>query len=72
MSIERKGRLIGYLALVEYYEKGQWEYTGRIAATLKVDGNHLPQLYAQACRWSNYLMDGHDVKMSGEVDIQNE
>ena len=58
--IQRKGRLIGYLALVEYYERGQWEYIDRITAALKVNAEHLLQIYTQACRWSNDLMDGHD------------
>ena len=58
--IQRKGRLIGFLALVEFYEKGHWDYIERIASTLKVDMERLPQLYAQACRWSNELLDGHD------------
>jgi c-di-GMP-related signal transduction protein len=58
--IQRQGVLIGYLTLVEIYESGQWEYVDRIASALKADEDRLPKLYAQACRWSNDLMNGDD------------
>jgi c-di-GMP-related signal transduction protein len=51
--IERKGRLIGYLLLAETYEKGQWDQMAKISQVMKIPEEKLPQLYMQACRWSN-------------------
>lgn len=49
----RKGELIGYLALMEYYEKGQWGLMSRVAGALKISEAKLPDLYQQACQWAN-------------------
>ena len=55
--VERKGELIGYLVLAETYEKGQWEHVGKVADLLKIPQAKLPELYLQACQWSNTLME---------------
>jgi c-di-GMP-related signal transduction protein len=55
--IERKGELTGFLLLAETYEKGQWEYMAKIAEVINVSQEKLPQLYRQACAWSNTLLD---------------
>ncbi len=47
------GALIGYLALVEYYEKGQWGLFDRLATALKIPKNEIPALYRQACQWAD-------------------
>ncbi len=52
---ERKGDLIGYLALIEYYEKAQWYLVCNLSAALKIDAELLPQLYWQACLYANIL-----------------
>ncbi len=51
--VERKGKLIGYLLLVETYEKGQWSHVTKVANVIKVPEDRLPDLYMQACQWSN-------------------
>ena len=51
--IERKGRLIGYLLLAETYEKGQWDQMAKVAQVMRIPEEKLPQLYMQACKWSN-------------------
>jgi c-di-GMP-related signal transduction protein len=51
--IERKGRLMGYLLLAETYEKGQWAPMGKVAQVMKIPQEKLPDLYLQACKWSN-------------------
>ena len=55
--IHRKGRLIGYLLLVETYEKGQWEQMAKITQVMKIPEEKLPELYLEACRWSNTFMN---------------
>jgi EAL and modified HD-GYP domain-containing signal transduction protein len=55
--VHRKGNLIGYLLLVETYEKGQWEFMTRVCQVLDIPEANLPELYAQACRWSNMLTE---------------
>jgi EAL and modified HD-GYP domain-containing signal transduction protein len=51
--IERKGRLAGYLFLVETYEKGQWPRTAKICSVMDLEETKLPELYALACQWGN-------------------
>jgi c-di-GMP-related signal transduction protein len=51
--VHRTGVLIGYLALVEYYERGQWALFDRLAAALKIPKNAVPTLYCQACKWAD-------------------
>ena len=54
----RRGKLIGYLLLVETYEKGQWQQMSKTAQVMKIPENKLPELYREACRWSNaYIED---------------
>jgi EAL and modified HD-GYP domain-containing signal transduction protein len=53
--VHRKGRLIGYLVLVETYEKGQWGFMSKVCQALKVPEEKLPAIYLQACRWSQAL-----------------
>ncbi len=56
--IERKGRLIGYLLLTETYEKGQWSQMAKVAQVMHIAEEKLPELYLEACRWSNTFTDG--------------
>lgn len=51
--VHRQGGLIGYLALVEYYEKGQWMRFDRVTAALKIPKDKVPELYRQACDWAD-------------------
>ncbi len=51
--VNRSGDLIGYLALIECYEKGQWPYVERLASALQVSEDRLPEIYLQACQWAN-------------------
>ncbi len=51
--VHGNGELIGYLQLVESYEKGQWDRVADIALTLEIDQRHLPERYLAACQWSN-------------------
>jgi EAL and modified HD-GYP domain-containing signal transduction protein len=51
--VQRKGPLAGYLFLTETYEKAQWEQTHKICQVLNVAEEKLPDLYRQACEWSN-------------------
>jgi c-di-GMP-related signal transduction protein len=55
--IERKGRLIGYLLLVETYEKGQWGHMAKTAQVIKIPEKKLPELYLEACKWSNTFIN---------------
>ncbi len=50
---DRRGELIGYLALVENYEKGLWALVGRLAEALKIPSDHLEEAYRKACAWAN-------------------
>jgi c-di-GMP-related signal transduction protein len=54
--IERKGRLMGYLLLVETYEKGQWEQMAKVTQVMNIPEEKLPELYVEACKWSNTFM----------------
>ena len=51
--VHRKGKLIGYLALIEYYEKGLWGLMARVASALSISQETFPVLYQQACRWAD-------------------
>lgn len=51
--LETRGRLAGYLELVRCYETGRWSYVTRLARALKLDSRCLPDLYLQACQWSD-------------------
>lgn len=51
--VHGNGELIGYLRLVESYEKGQWDQVVDIAQALEIDQQHLPERYLAACQWSN-------------------
>jgi EAL and modified HD-GYP domain-containing signal transduction protein len=51
--VHGNGELIGYLRLVESYEKGQWDQVADIAQALEIDQQHLPERYLAACQWSN-------------------
>lgn len=48
-----KGRLAGYIALIRFYEAGQWYQMTRLADALKLDIEALPALYMEACEWSD-------------------
>ena len=56
--VDRKGRLAGYLLLVETYEKGLWDHMAKVAQVMKIQEEKLPELYLEACRWSNTFMNG--------------
>jgi EAL and modified HD-GYP domain-containing signal transduction protein len=56
--VQRKGDLMGYLGLVEFYEKGQWPLVSRVAAALKIPEGKLPDIYAKACQWANTFPGG--------------
>lgn len=56
--IDRQGRLIGYLLLVETYEKGQWNQMTKVTQVMKIPEEKLPELFLEACRWSNTFMNG--------------
>ncbi|MFZ1982847.1 MAG: HDOD domain-containing protein [Desulfatitalea sp.] len=51
--VDRKGDLMGYLGLMEFYEKGQWPLVTRVAAALDIAESKLPDFYRQACKWAN-------------------
>jgi EAL and modified HD-GYP domain-containing signal transduction protein len=51
--IKGNGELIGYLRLVECYEKGQWDQVAGITRALNIDQQKLPERYLAACKWSN-------------------
>ena len=51
--VRRRGELIDYLILVESYEKGQWEDVAKAARKLSLSEEKLPEIYMQACEWSN-------------------
>ncbi len=53
--VQRKGRLSGYLFLVETYEKAQWVQMQKICSVMKIPEEKLPALYREACEWSNIL-----------------
>lgn len=55
--VQRRGDLIGYLLLAETYEKGQWEPMAKVCKVLRVSEAKLPEIYQQACRWSNTLLE---------------
>ena len=56
--IDRKGRMVGYLLLAETYEKGQWDQMTKISQVMRIQEEKLPDLYLEACRWSNMFMNG--------------
>lgn len=51
--VDRKGPLLGYLGLIEYYEKGRWGLMSRVCSALKLPESKLPKLYQEACLWAN-------------------
>jgi EAL and modified HD-GYP domain-containing signal transduction protein len=48
--------LIGYLLLVETYEKGQWEQMRKVTQVMNIPEENLPDIYLEACKWSNTFM----------------
>lgn len=55
--VRRKGPLVGYLALAECYEKGQWPLVVRLAHALKIEQSLLPSIYSQSIEWANTLSE---------------
>jgi c-di-GMP-related signal transduction protein len=51
--VHRKGDLMGYLGLMEFYEKGQWPLVNRVASALNIAESNLPEFYRQSCQWAN-------------------
>jgi c-di-GMP-related signal transduction protein len=51
--LTRQGKLMGYLLLAETYEKGQWQHMAKTAQVINISEEKLPELYLEACRWSN-------------------
>jgi c-di-GMP-related signal transduction protein len=55
--VQRKGKLSGYLFLTETYEKARWDQMQKICRVMKVPEEKLPDLYREACEWSNTFAD---------------
>jgi c-di-GMP-related signal transduction protein len=55
--ISFKGPLSPYLALICSYERGEWQQVSKLASALSLDEKGLPELYRQACEWSNSLIE---------------
>lgn len=55
--VARQGKLMGYLLIAETYEKGLWHHMSKTAQVMKIPENKLPDLYGQACAWSNTFVD---------------
>lgn len=51
--IDRQGPLVGYLFLIETYERGHWDQMAKICKVMKLAEEKLPEIYLQACEWSN-------------------
>ena len=52
---QEAGRLADVLALVEAYEKGDWEGFDRLTAAIGIDPETLPRCYLDAIEWArNY------------------
>lgn len=49
------GELAGILAFSVKFEEGDWDYVKKALADLSVPEAKLPELYAEACEWSNQL-----------------
>lgn len=49
----RRGKLVAYLGLIEFYEKGHWQPVSQLADALRIRQEKLPQLYSQACQWAD-------------------
>jgi EAL and modified HD-GYP domain-containing signal transduction protein len=54
---QRKGSLTAYLVLAETYEKGDWNHVQQLTVLMDLPQSQLPELYHQACQWSNTLLD---------------
>lgn len=55
--IERKGALAYCLAIIQFYEKANWEKVSTLSARLGIDENAIPTLYLDALNWANALSD---------------
>ncbi len=51
--VDTRGRLAGYIELVRSYEAGQWRRVASLAGALGIDDKRVPDLYLQACQWSD-------------------
>ncbi|MBT8338446.1 MAG: HDOD domain-containing protein [Desulfatitalea sp.] len=51
--VNRKGELLGYLGLMEFYEKGLWPLVHRVTKALQLPMAKLPAIYREACEWAN-------------------
>jgi EAL and modified HD-GYP domain-containing signal transduction protein len=49
----RQGELANYLELAEFYEQGEWESVKKSAAKLCIAENLIPNIYLEACLWTN-------------------
>jgi EAL and modified HD-GYP domain-containing signal transduction protein len=65
----RKGSLCAYLVLVETYEKGDWNHVQQVSALMDLPESRLPELYHQACQWSNTLLDDKKANDSDHPSI---
>ncbi|RUO25802.1 EAL domain-containing protein [Aliidiomarina minuta] len=54
--VERRGALAFYLALIEQYEKANWQKVDIICKRLKVDPEQIPELYIQANNWAQRIL----------------
>ncbi|HDS16858.1 MAG TPA: HDOD domain-containing protein [Proteobacteria bacterium] len=50
---EKKGPLAAFLILIIAYEQGRWPLVAELAGRLGIEEGKIPQLYLEACRWSN-------------------
>ncbi|MBN2809273.1 MAG: HDOD domain-containing protein [Deltaproteobacteria bacterium] len=51
--IQKKGLLAAFLILVIAYEQGRWALVKELADKLAIPEAAIPDLYLEACRWSN-------------------
>ncbi len=47
------GEAVKYLRLAQSYEKGEWDNVKEYAAQACVQGNLLPDIYMEACKWAD-------------------
>ena len=51
--VKQSGELVDILNLAIHYEKGEWDAVSKSASNLGIEEDKLPELYMEACQWSN-------------------